>query len=251
MAKVSTLEKNMNIMDGRKSLKIKIFADGANLQDMLQAYKNKEVDGFTTNPTLMRKAGVDDYEKFAREVLAQIKDVSISLEVFSDDLSEMETQVRKIRSWGKNVYVKIPVTNTSGQSTTSLIRKLADEGAILNVTAILALDQVKEVAAALNPEVPSIVSVFAGRIADTGVDPVPIMKESLQILKSIPAAELLWASTREVFNVIQAQEAGCHIITVTPDILGKLPLLGKDLKERSLDTVKLFYEDGLKAGFKI
>lgn len=235
----------------RKSLKIKIFADGANINDMLEAYKNKIVDGFTTNPTLMKKAGVTDYEKFAKDVLAQIKDRSISFEVFSDDFADMERQARKIGNWAKNIHVKIPITNTKGQSSCPLIKKLSAEGIPLNVTAILTLDQVREVAASLNPKVSSIVSVFAGRIADTGVDPVPMMKECANILKPLPQAELLWASSREVFNIIQAEECGCRIITVTPDILKKLSMLGKDLKELSLDTVKLFYDDGQKAGYKI
>jgi len=235
----------------RKSLKIKIFADGANINDMIEAYKSKIVDGFTTNPTLMKKAGLTDYEKFAKDVLAQIKDRSISFEVFSDDFTDMERQARKIGAWAKNVHVKIPITNTKGQSSCPLIKKLAAENIPLNVTAILTLDQVKEVAASLNPKVSSIVSVFAGRIADTGVDPVPMMKECAKILKSLPLAELLWASSREVYNIIQAEECGCKIITVTPDILKKLSMLGKNLKELSLDTVKLFYDDGQKAGYKI
>ncbi|MBI4217619.1 MAG: transaldolase [Elusimicrobia bacterium] len=235
----------------KKSLRIKVFADGANKEDMLSAYKSKLVDGFTTNPTLMKKAGVADYEKFAKEILTEIKDLPISFEVFSDDPSQMERQARKINSWAKNIHVKIPVTNTQGISSTPLIRKLAGEGIPLNVTAILTLEQVKEVSNALNPNAPSIVSVFAGRVADTGVDPIPMMRESAQILKALPACELLWASSREVLNIFQAQDCGCHIITVTPDILKKLSLLGKDLKELSLDTVKTFYEDGQKAGFSI
>ncbi|MBI2915713.1 MAG: transaldolase [Elusimicrobia bacterium] len=235
----------------KKSLRIKVFADGANKEDMLSAYKSKLVDGFTTNPTLMKKAGVADYEKFAKEILTEIKDLPISFEVFSDDPSQMERQARKINSWAKNIHVKIPVTNTQGISSTPLIRKLAGEGIPLNVTAILTLEQVKEVSNALNPNAPSIVSVFAGRVADTGIDPIPMMRESAQILKALPACELLWASSREVLNIFQAQDCGCHIITVTPDILKKLSLLGKDLKELSLDTVKTFYEDGQKAGFSI
>ena len=236
---------------GRKSLKIKIFADGANKEEMLAAYKSGSVDGFTTNPTLMRKAGVSDYEKFAKELLAQIKDASISFEVFSDDFAEMERQARKIHAWGKNVHVKIPVTNTKGEFSGPLIKKLAKEGIPMNVTAILTLKQVKGVAPCLQPNVSSIVSVFAGRIADTGADPVPTMKESARILKALPKSELLWASSREVFNVIQAEECGCHIITVTGDLIKKLSMLGKDLTELSLETVKTFYEDGQKAGFSL
>lgn len=235
----------------RKSLKIKIFADGANIVEMLEAYKNKSVDGFTTNPSLMKKAGVTDYEKFAKELLAQIKDLSISFEVFSDDFSEMERQARKIKSWGGNVYVKIPVTNTKGIFSGPLIEKLAKDGVQMNVTAVFTPEQVKKVSKVLQPNVPSIVSVFAGRIADTGVDPVPIMKQSAKILKSLPKCELLWASSRETYNVVQAQESGCQIITVTNEILKKLSMLGKDLNDVSLDTVKTFYEDSNKVGYKI
>lgn len=235
----------------RKDLKIKIYSDGANKEDILSAYKSKTVDGFTTNPTLMKKAGVTDYEKFAKEVLAEVKDASISFEVFSDELEQMEREARKIKEWGKNVHVKIPITNTKGQSTAPLVKKLANEGVRLNVTAILTVDQVKEVAAVLKPGVSSIVSVFAGRIADTGRDPIPTMKESARLLQGIAGCELLWASTRELFNIIQAEEVGCQIITVTPDILKKMSMLGKDLKELSLDTVKTFFDDGQKAGFKI
>jgi len=238
-------------MQGKKSLKIKIYADGANLDEMVAAYKNGLVDGFTTNPTLMRKAGVTEYEKFAKEVLSQIKDVSISFEVFSDEFPEMERQARKIHSWAKNVHVKIPVINTQGTFTGPLIQKLAKEGIPMNITAILTLEQVKKVSQVLEPNVSSIVSVFAGRIADTGVDPVPMMKESAQILKALPKSELLWASSREFINVIQAQECGCHIITVTPDIIKKLGNMGKDLYDVSLETVKIFYDDGQKAGFKL
>lgn len=238
-------------MNGRESLKIKIFADGANMEEMVSAYKNKLVDGFTTNPTLMRKAGVTDYEKFARELLSQIRDLSISFEVFSDDFDEMERQARKINSWGKNVHVKIPVTNTQGDFSGPLIQKLAKEGIPLNITAILTADQVKKVAQVLQPNVSAIVSVFAGRIADTGVDPMPIMRASAKILKPLQKAELLWASSRETLNVLQAQECGCHIITVTGEILKKLSMLGKDLNQLSLETVKMFREDGLKAGFSI
>ena len=247
----NVMEKGKTQVTGKKDLKIKIFADGANLEDMLHAYKNKLVDGFTTNPTLMKKAGVTDYEKFAKEVLSHIKDMSISFEVFSDDFVDIERQARKIRSWANNIHVKIPITNTKGQSSCPLIKKLASEGVPLNVTAILTLDQVKEVASVLNPNVSSIVSVYAGRVADTGVDPIPLMEESAKILKPLPASELLWASSREVFNIIQAQVCGCHIITVTPDILKKLSMLGLDHKELSLDTVKLFYDDGKKAGYSI
>jgi len=235
----------------RRALKIKIYADGANKNEMLEAYRGGLVDGFTTNPTLMRKAGVTEVEKFAREVLSVIGDVSISFEVFSDDPAEMERQARKIGSWAKNVHVKIPVQNTKGEFTGPLIRKLAGDGIPLNVTAILTVDQVRKVCECLRPGVPSIVSVFAGRIADTGVDPMPAMKECAKITGRLPGCELLWASSREVLNVFQAEEAGCRIITVTPDILKKLSLYGKDLDAMSLDTVKTFYEDGQKAGFAL
>ncbi len=235
----------------RESLKIKIYADGANKEDMMNAFRSKQVDGFTTNPTLMKKAGVTQYEAFAKDILSVIKEPSISFEVFSDDFDEMERQAHKIASWGKNVHVKIPIMNTKGQSSCPLVKKLADQGVVLNVTAILTLEQVKEVAKVLNPKVPAIVSVFAGRVADTGCDPMPLMTESARVLKSLPLAELLWASSREVLNIIQAEEAGCKIITVTPDILKKLSMLGKDCHELSLDTVKTFYDDGQKAGFSI
>lgn len=240
-----------SIVRSRKDLKIKIFADGANKDDMLSAHRAGLADGFTTNPSLMRKAGVSDYEKFAKEVLAEIKNVSISFEVFSDEFEAMEREARKIASWAKNIHVKIPVQNTKGQFSGSLIKKLHGEGIPLNVTAILTVDQVKKVAQNLRGDVASIVSVFAGRIADTGVDPIPAMKECAAILKPLPKCELLWASSREVLNVIQAQECGCHIITVTNDIIKKLSMLGKNLEELSLDTVKMFFEDSTKSGFKI
>lgn len=236
----------------RKDLAIKIFADGANKEDMIAAYKSKSVNGFTTNPSLMRKAGVTDYEKFAKEVLAEIRDVSISFEVFSDEAAAMEREARKIHTWGKNVHVKIPVQNTKGVFSGPLIKKLHAEGIPLNITAILTVEQVKKVAACLQGNVSSIVSVFAGRVADTGVDPIPAMKESARILKALPQCELLWASSREVLNVIQAQECGCQIITVTGEILKKLSLfLGRDLNDMSLDTVKTFFDDSQKAGYKI
>ncbi len=232
-------------------MKIKIFADGARLDDMLAAYRGRVVSGFTTNPTLMHQAGITDYEAFARNVLASIKDVSISFEVFADDEETMTAQARKIAAWGSNVYVKIPVTNTQQKSMTSLIRELSHEGISLNVTAILTLDQVRNVVAALSPSTPAIVSVFAGRIADTGRDPVPLMSEALKICAQRPKAELLWASPREVLNIYQAEEIGCHIITVTSDLLKKLALRDKDLAAYSLDTVKMFYNDAKAAGFEL
>lgn len=233
-------------------LKVKIFADGANKDEMLKAHQQGMVKGFTTNPTLMKKAGIKDYEAFAQSVLAEITDVSVSFEVFSDELDEMLRQAKKIASWGKNVYVKIPVTNTKGESTAPVIKSLAcDHGVQVNVTAIMSLEQVKEVVAQLNPEVPAIVSVFAGRVADTGRDPLPLMKDSLALMKNLPLAELLWASPRELLNIFQADEMGCHIITVTDGILSKLPTVGKDLDEFSLDTVKMFYRDACEAEYSL
>lgn len=232
-------------------LKVKIYADGADEPGMVALAAKPYIAGFTTNPSLMRKAGVKDVEAFAREVVAAIPDKSISFEVFSDELSEMERQARKISAWGKHVFAKIPVTNTRGESTAPLIRKLSAEGINLNVTAMLTLDQVRTVAAALAPGVAAIVSVFAGRIADTGVDPLPIMREAATILEPHPEHELLWASTREVLNIFQAEAVGAKIITVPHDILGKLGGLGTPLADYSLDTVKTFFDDATKAGFTL
>ncbi len=233
-------------------LPVKIFADGADLQGIAELYSKPYIHGLTTNPTLMRKAGVTDYETFARTVLKDVKSKPISFEVFSDDFPEMRRQALKIHDWQDNVYVKIPITNTKGESCVPLIQRLAGEGVKVNVTALLTPGQVKVVAAALNPSVPAVVSVFAGRIADTGVDPLPIMKESLEILRGLPKAELLWASVREVLNVFQAAACRCDIVTVPHDILKKLiELGGKDLDELSLDTVRMFYRDADAAGFKL
>ena len=233
-------------------MKIKIFMDGADVSSMRQAVESMPyVKGFTTNPTLMRKAGVVDYQDFAQKALAAVGDMPISFEVFSDDFQDMERQARLIASWGKNAYVKIPVTNTKRESATPLIRRLSSDGIKLNVTAILSLAQVKDLTSALRPDVPSIVSVFAGRVADTGVDPVPLMRECLSILSSHKKSELLWASPRELLNILQADEMGCHIITVTDDILKKLKLLGKNLEDYSLETVKMFYDDAQAAGFEL
>ena len=218
---------------------------------MKRIYKEGRVKGFTTNPTLMRKAGIADYEAFAKEVLSEIRDLPISFEVFSDEFDAMEREAQKIAGWGQNVNVKIPITNTRGESSAPLIKKLSSAGVFLNVTAILTVDQVKTVSQAISPKSKTIVSVFAGSIADTGRDPIPDMKEAARILKSNPNAELLWASSREVLNVFQAASSGCHIITVTNDILKKLPMAGKNLTELSLDTVKMFYEDARAAGYKI
>jgi transaldolase len=232
-------------------LKIKIFADGAHLGEMCKLYQHPLVCGFTTNPTLMRKSGITDYEGFAREVLATIPDRPISFEVFSDDFDEMEQQALTIASWGKNVYAKIPVTNTLGKSAVPLIRRLSEQRVKLNVTALMALDQVRDVSQAMKGCPAGYVSVFAGRVADTGIDPVPLMREAVGILAPYEQLELIWASPRELLNVFQADSVGCHVITATNDILSKLSLVGKDLLEYSLDTVKMFREDAMKAGFSI
>jgi transaldolase len=234
-----------------EELNIKIFADGAEKASMLEMYAKPFIKGFTTNPTLMRKAGITDYAGFAKEILAEIKDKPISFEVFSDDFAEMERQARIINSWASNVYVKIPITNTKRESSAPLIKKLAAEGVKLNVTAILTLDQVKTTRDALSPAVPAIVSVFAGRVADTGMDPVPLMKAAKDLLAAMPEHELLWASPRELYNIFQAEEIGADIITVTPDILKKGEKIGYDLGELSLDTVKMFYDDGQKVGYAL
>jgi transaldolase len=233
---------------------IKVFADGASLASMLESARNPRIAGFTTNPTLMRKAGVADYRAFAHQVLAEIKDKPISFEVFADDTENMRRQAKEIATWGSNVYVKIPVTNTKGAPQTDLIRELASGGAgvKLNVTAICTLEQVREVAGALAGGAPSVVSVFAGRIADTGRDPIPLMREALGICRAADKRiELLWASPREALNIVQAAEIGCDIITVTPDLLAKLALYGKDLGAFSLETVQMFYRDAEAAGYKL
>lgn len=237
-------------MTSSKDLKIKIFADGANVNEMKKLNAEGVVKGFTTNPTLMKKDGVTDYVAFAKDVLSEIKDLPISFEVFTDDFDSMEKQAREIGSWGENVYIKIPVTNTKGEASYDLIKKLTNDGMKLNVTAILTLEQVENVGKNLSKEVPSIVSLFAGRIADTGRDPIPYVKKSLELLKGNEKAELLWASPRELLNIIQAEECGCHIITVTNELLKKLAMIGKDLSELSLDTVKMFYNDAKSAGYK-
>ena len=235
-----------------EQLPIKIFADGADLEGIIDLYRKPFIKGLTTNPTLMRKVGITDYETFARSVLESVTDKPISFEVFSDEFPEMRRQALKIRDWQDNVYVKIPITNTRGDSALELIRDLAAEGVKLNVTAILTEEQVKNVAGALAKEVPAVVSVFAGRIADTGVDPIPAMKKSLELLRDLPQAELLWASVREVLNIFQAADCGCHIVTVPHDILAKASKLGGlDLGELSLDTVRMFYADAAAAGFKL
>jgi transaldolase len=233
-------------------LKVKIFADGADKKGMLELNANPLIKGLTTNPTLMRKAGLTDFEAFARDILQSITAKPLSLEVFSDEFPEMKRQGLKINGWAKNVYVKIPITNTRGESALPLVKELAGQGVKLNVTAILTLEQVEGVAKALNPQVPAVVSVFAGRIADTGVDPMPLMRKSKTILQGLPQAELLWASVREVLNIFQADDCGCDIVTVPHDILGKaLKMAGMDLGALSLDTVKMFAADAKAAGFSL
>ncbi len=239
------------VMTPVSELNVKIFADGADKAGMLEMYAKPFIKGLTTNPTLMRKAGIADYRRFAKEVLEAIPDRPISFEVFADEFAEMERQAREIAGWGNNVYVKIPVTNTRCEPSTDLIRQLAAEGVKVNVTAVMSLAQVREVAAALNVAVPSYVSVFAGRIADTGRDPVPHMAAAVRILAANPKAELIWASPRELLNIFQADDIGCHVITVTNDILKKLSLVGRDLDQYSLDTVRMFYNDAAAAGFSL
>lgn len=232
-------------------LRVKLFADGADRDAMLDLYRNPLIKGFTTNPTLMRKAGITNYEEFAREILRSIPDRPISFEVFADEFHEMESQAQKIATWGENVYVKIPVTNTRREPALDLIYKLAHADVKLNVTALMALDQVREVSAALAGGAPACVSVFAGRIADTGRDPVPLMAAAVEIVSSYPDMELIWASPRELLNIFQASAMGCHIITATSDILKKLTLVGKDLHDYSLETVQMFFDDAERAKFVV
>jgi transaldolase len=232
-------------------LKIKIFADGADKTQILRSKANPLIKGFTTNPTLMRAAGVTDYEAFAREILDVVQDLPISFEVFADDFVDMERQARKIASWAENVYVKIPITTTQGKSAMRLASHLARSGVKVNVTAVLTLDQVRVAADALAGGASSVISVFAGRIADTGRDPVPIMAQSAKLLSSSPSIELLWASPRELLNVFQANDVGCHIITATEGVLSKLQTVGKDLQEYSLETVQMFYNDATRSGYKL
>lgn len=232
-------------------LKIKIFADGADRTGVLEMSRNPLIKGFTTNPTLMRKAGVSDYEAFARDLLAVVCDRPISFEVFSHDFGEMARQANKIAAWGENVYVKIPVTNTRGETSVKLVHDLARAGVKVNVTAMTTLDQVRDLSIALAGGPPAIVSVFAGRVADTGRDPVPMMAAAVEHLRPYPNIELIWASPRELLNIFQADAIGCHIITVTHDILKKLPLIGKDLHEYSLETVQMFHGDAMKAGYTL
>ena len=238
-------------MKSLTDLRIKIFADGADKAGMLELYRNPIIKGFTTNPTLMRKAGVGDYRSFAREIITAIPDRPISFEVLSDEFDEMERQALEIASWGENVYVKIPITNTRGVSSHELIYRLVRAGVRLNVTALMTLGQVREIGPTLAEGPSGVVSIFAGRVADSGRDPVPHMAAAIELLRPYPNLELLWASPRELLNIFQADAIGCHIITVSHDILKKLSLVGKDLNEYSLDTVKMFYNDAREAGYTL
>lgn len=234
-----------------RELRVKIFADGADKNGIMELAANPIISGFTTNPTLMKKAGIRDYESFAKEILAEIRDKPISFEVFSDDFDEMEAQALEIASWGENVYVKIPVTNTKGNPSTRRVASLSRQGVRVNVTAMMTIEQVREAVPSLLDGPGGYVSVFAGRIADTGRDPVPAMRQIVEYLEPYPSIELIWASPREVLNIIQADEIGCHIITVTNELIKKMSLFGKNLNEYSLDTVKMFYNDAKAAGYKL
>jgi len=238
-------------MKSISELNVEIYADGADKRAMLELLQNPVIRGFTTNPTLMRKAGISDYAAFARDILREIKDHPISFEVFADDFSEMERQAHEIASWGENVFVKIPVTNTRAEPALDLINRLSSSGVKLNVTALLALSQVRDVCSALRKDVPAYVSVFAGRVAYTGRDPVPLMSAAVEYVNALGATKLIWASPRELLNLFQADAIGCHVITVTSDILKKLNLVGKDLHEYSLETVSMFYEDAVASGFSL
>ena len=240
-----------NSMTNSNSLKIKLFADGADLSGIREMAVNASIAGFTTNPTLMRKAGITDYKSFALEVLKIVPDRPVSFEVFADDFSIMEKQALEIASWGKHVNVKIPVTNTKGEFCGPLVKRLSDRGVQLNITAVMTMDQVEKITEQLSSNTPAIISIFAGRIADTGRDPVPLMAQAVKVMKSKPKAELIWASPRELLNIFQADEVGCHIITATNDILKKLQLVGKNLSVYSLETVEMFYKDAQAAGFSI
>ena len=234
-----------------EALKVKIFSDGVDKKDMLDMNSKNFIKGFTTNPSLMKKAGIKDYKSFAKDILATIKEKPISFEVFSDDFDEMERQAMEIASWSNNVYVKIPITNTKKKNSRELISRLAKKKVKLNITALMTLDQVKSILSVLNKDVPSIISVFVGRIADTGRDPIPLMINCLKKIKINPKSELLWASSRELLNIFQADQIGCHVITVTKDIIKKLQIVGYDLEEYSLDTVKAFHKDAVDSSFKI
>ena len=241
----------MKTMKTVADLKVKIFGDGAELSRMVELSRKPYISGFTTNPTLMHKAGIRDYRAFAKSVVEAIPDRHLSFEVFSDEFPEMERQAREIATWGEHVYVKIPVTNTRREPAADLIERLSHAGVRVNVTAVMTLEQVREVTRRLRGGAPACVSVFAGRIADSGRDPIPLMTEAVSILRDAPKAELIWASPRELLNIFQADDIGCHIITVTHDILGKLSNVGKDLDDYSLETVRMFYDDAQKAGFTL
>lgn len=234
-----------------EDLKVKIFADGAEKAGMLEMAAKPYIQGLTTNPTLMRKAGITDYKAFCKDILTEIKTKPLSFEVFTDEFDDMERQAMEIASWGDNVYVKIPITNTKQEPCYSLVKKLVKKKVKVNVTALMTLAQVRDVAAALDPIVPSYVSVFAGRIADTGRDPIPLMAAAVELLKTVPASELIWASPRELLNIFQADAIGCQVITVTNDVIKKLSLIGYDLENYSLDTVKMFYKDATEAGYEL
>ena len=238
-------------MESVTDLNVRIFADGADKAGILELHRRPFIKGFTTNPTLMRKAGLTDYRAFAQDILTSVPDRPFSFEVFSDDFDEMERQALEIASWGSNVYVKIPITNTKGQPSCTLVRRLSGAGVKLNVTAMMALEQVSDIALCLAEGPSSYVSVFAGRVADTGRDPIPIMAEAVELLRPYPNLELIWASPRELLNIFQAEAIGCHIITVSHAILKKLPLVGKDLHEYSLETVRMFYADAQQAGYQL
>lgn len=235
----------------KADLKVKIFADGANLEQIISLENNPFIQGFTTNPTLMRQAGIENYEVFARQVLGTVKQKPVCFEVFADDHEGMYQQAKKIASWGSNVIVKIPITNTLGEYTGPVIQRLSSEGVYLNITAIMTRQQIASVCHSLAPDVPAILSLFVGRIADTGQDPLPHIQQTLKIMEDYPATELLWASPREVLNIYQADQTGCHIITVTSNFLDKMTLFDKDLDEYSLDTVKMFFNDASAAGYQI
>jgi transaldolase len=238
-------------MNALSNLTVKIFADGADLRSMLEMYGRPYIAGLTTNPTLMHKAGIVDYRAFAKEVLAEVRTKPVCFEVLADDFLEMERQALEMAGWGSNVFVKIPVTNTRGSQCAALVKKLTDQRVKINVTALMTLDQLRGIMPALNADVPSFVSIFAGRIADTGIDPIPIMKAAVQILKRHPNAQLIWASSREIINIFQADAVGCGAITLTDDILKKFALIGCDLTEYSLETVRMFYDDARRAGLSL
>lgn len=238
-------------MNKIEKLNVQLFADGADKASMLEMYSKTHIKGLTTNPTLMKKAGILDYKKFSKDILKTITDKSLSLEVFSDDIVEMRRQALEIATWAENVYVKIPISNTKNESTLNIVNELSDKGVKLNITAIMTMKQVEGVVNALNKDIPAFISIFAGRIADTGRDPMPLMKEAVSLAKEKPLSEILWASTREVYNIFQAEQCGCQIITVPNNILNKLKNVGYDLDQYSLDTVKMFYNDALQAGYSL